>query len=258
MEIGTLLDYPWALGLITAVVLSGAIEAGYQLAMHSGIQENAHRKEQMLAIRDGLFVLLSFLLGFTLALAAPRYNDRRSLLIDEADAIGTTYLRAGTLPSQYREQVQQLLRQYVDARLELDNAGLERSRMTQAVDRSKEIQERLWQGVIEITKNDRSSVTGMYMSSLNQMIDLHEKRISGLENRIPRAVWYLIFSVAIIAALTRGLTIGRRFWLTLILVPLTIAIIVALVADLDTPSSGLIRLDHGAMMRLKADISSTP
>jgi hypothetical protein len=93
------------------------------------------------------------------------------------------------------------------------------------------------------------------MNSLNQMIDLHEKRISALENRIPRGVWLLIFSVSAIAAFARGLTLSRRFWLTLVLAPLTIAIVVALIADLDTPSTGLIRLDQRAMQRLKADIN---
>jgi len=93
------------------------------------------------------------------------------------------------------------------------------------------------------------------MNSLNETIDLHEKRISSLENRIPRSVWLLIFSVSAIAVFTRGLTLAGRFWLTLLLVPLTIAIVVALIADLDTPSSGLIRLDQRAMQRLKVEIN---
>ena len=88
------------------------------------------------------------------------------------------------------------------------------------------------------------------------MIDLHEKRVSALENRIPGSVWLLIFSVSFIALFTRGLTLAGRFWLTLVLAPLTIAIVVALIADLDTPSSGLIRLDQRAMIRLKADIAA--
>jgi hypothetical protein len=66
-------------------------KAGQRVASRSGIQENPNRKDQMVAIPDGLFVLLSLLLGFTLALAVPRYSERRSLLIEEATAVETTY-----------------------------------------------------------------------------------------------------------------------------------------------------------------------
>jgi hypothetical protein len=252
----SLLNHPWPLGLLTALLLVAVIEVGYQSAIRLRIQEYANRKDQMIAIRDGLFILVGLLFGFTLALATPRFADRRVLLIDEANAIGTTYLRAGTLPSPNREQAQQLLRQYVDARLDLDSAGLDGSRFAEAANRAKQIQEQLWRTVTEITKTDRSSVAAAYMTSLNQMIDLHEKRVSAVENRIPGSVWLLVISVSIIALFTRGLTLAGRFWLTLVLAPLTIAIVVALIADLDTPSSGLIRLDQRAMIRLKADLAA--
>ena len=75
---------------------------------------------------------------------------------------------------------------------------------------------------------------------------------------MPQSVWLLILSISVIAVFTRGLTITARFWLTLILIPITIAIVVALIADLDTPSSGLIRLDQRAMHRLKVDLSAEP
>ena|SRR5262244_3659965 len=75
------------------------------------------------------------------------------------------------------------------------------------------------------------------------------------ENRVPLPVWLMVISVSLIAVFTRGSTPTARFWLTLILVPITIALVVALIADLDTPSRGLIRLDERAMQRLKADAS---
>jgi hypothetical protein len=249
-----LFNHPWQLGLLTTFLLSGAIEAGYQTAVRFRIQEDTNRKEQMVAIRDGLFILVGLLFGFTLALAAPRFAERRSMLIDEANAIGTTYLRAGTLLQPNRDRAQQLLREYVDARLDFDGAGLDGARLSQATDRAKRIQEQLWDGVIEVTKSERSAISAAYMNSLNQIIDLHEQRLSSLENRVPRSVWLLIFLVSLIALFTRGLTLSGRFWLTLVLAPVTVAIVVALIADLDSPGRGLIRLDQRAMLRLKADM----
>jgi hypothetical protein len=249
-----ILNHPWELGFLLAVILALALELGFRLGAYSQILQDPNRKEQMGTIRDGLFLLVSLLLGFTLALAAARFAERRSLLVEEAVSIGTTYLRAGTLPQPYRDHSRNLFREYVDARLDLDNAGLDAARFTEASNRSKHIQEELWTDAAAVAQNDRTAVTAAYMNSLNETIDLQEKRIAALENRVPGAMWILIASVSVIAVFSRGLTLASRFWLTLVIVPITIAIVVALIADLDAPSSGLIRLDQRAMQRLKSDL----
>jgi hypothetical protein len=251
----SLLNHPWEFGLLLLSVLATTLEAGRRLAVSFRIQEDANRKDQMVTIRDGLFVLISLLLGFTLAMAASRYGERRTLLIEEAISIGTTYLRAGTLPSPQREQSQQLLRQYVDSRIDFDQAGLDGARFAEASARSKHIQEELWSNAAAVANSDRTAITAVYINALNETIDLHDKRLGALENRIPVSIWVLISSVAIIAVFSRGLTLTHRFWPTLVLIPLTIAIVVALIADLDTTSTGLIRLDQRAMYRLKADLA---
>ena len=254
----TLVNNPWPLGLMTLIFLGCVIELGRYTADHAHIQEDPHRKEQMVALRDGMFVLVGLLVGFTLALAAARYAERRSLRVEEANAIGTTYLRAQTLPSPVGDEAQELLKQYVNAKLEWDDAGFDASRKAVAENQTKQIQDRLWKDIVEVTKTDRSAISAAYMNSLNQVIDLDEERVSALENRIPISVWILIFSVSAIAVFTRGLTLVRRFWLTTLLAPLTIAIVVALIADLDTPSRGLIRLDHRALLRLRSDLRKDP
>jgi hypothetical protein len=86
-----LLNTPWLFGLTLAFALAAAIEVGRGTGAYLHIHDDANRKEQMVALRDGLFVLLSLLLGFTLTLAVPRYNERRTRLVEEAVSIGTTY-----------------------------------------------------------------------------------------------------------------------------------------------------------------------
>ena len=252
----TLLNHPWEWGFLVAIVLALALECGRSVAVHSSIHDDASRKDQIVTIRDGLFVLLSLLLGFTLALAAPRYVERRSLLVEEAVSIGTTYLRASILPQPYCDRSQRLLREYVTARLHLDNAGSNPARYAEATNRWKKIQEELWSEAAAASQTDRSAIAAVYVSALNKTIDLHELRVAALENRIPKPVWLLIIAVCVIALFSRGLTLTSRFWLTLILVPITVAVVVALIADLDTPSSGLIQLDQRTMLRLKMDLNA--
>src|SRR5580704_9761065 len=238
-----LLNEPWLLGLLVAISLAAAIELGRQTGAWTHIHEDTNRKEQTVAIRDGLFVLVSLLLSLTLTLAVPRYNDRRSRLVEEAISIGTTNLRAGVLPQPYRDNARELLRQYVDARIDLDDAGLDVARFDEAERRSRHIEAQLWADAEAVIRTDRTAITAAYINSLNETIDLDEKRIAVLESRIPIVVWFLILSVSAVAFFSRGLTLTHRFWFTFLL-PITIAIVVALVADLDTPSSGLLRLDR--------------
>jgi hypothetical protein len=248
-------DHPWELGALLAIILAFVLDLGRRCAAYFQIEQVPQRKEQMSTIRDGLFVLVSLLLGFTLTLAASRFVERRSLLEEEAISIGTTYLRAGTLPQPYRDHSRQLLREYVDTRLELADTGDDASRFNEALRRARRLQEDLWLDAATVAQNDRTAITAVYVNSLNETIDLHEKRVAALENRVPQAVWLLIISTSLIAVFTRGSTLTARFWLSLILLPTTIALVVALIADLDTPGGGLIRLDQRAMQRLRADVS---
>jgi hypothetical protein len=252
--LGYLVDRPWEFGSLLAIVLALVLEFGRRSAIRFRIELVPQRKEQLSTIRDGLFVLISLLLGFTLTLAASRFADRRSLLVEEAISMGTTYLRASVLPVENRDRSKRLLEEYVDARLHLSEAILELDTFTDILNRSKQLQEQLWHEAEAVAQKDRSAVVAVYINSLNETIDLHEKLLAAFENRIPQPIWLLIVSISLIAVFTRGTTLTSRFWLTLILVPVTIAIVVGLIADLDTPGRGLIRLDHRAMQRLKSDM----
>ena len=244
------------IGLAPRDVLALVLELGRRVAAYFKIEQGPSTQRADGHDPGWAPCASSLLLGFTLSMASTRFGERRSLVVEEATSIGTTYLRASTLPQPYRDHSRQLLREYVDTRLEL--ANVDANRLSQTLGRSKRLQEELWLDAAAVAQNDRTAITAVYLNSLNETIDLHEKRVASFENRIPRPVWLLIFSTSLIAVFTRGSTLTSRFWLGLILIPITIAIVVALIADLDTPGRGLIRLDQRALQRLKADISVVP
>src|SRR5215469_6158065 len=184
-------DHPVPLALLLAIALAFALDVGRQVAVRCKIDQDPDRKQQMSTIRDSFFILLSLLLGFTLTFATSRFAERRSLAVEEAVSLGTTYLRASTLPQPYRDHSKQLLREYVDTRLELDSVGVDAGRFNEAVKRAKRLQEDLWLDAVTVAQNDRTAVTAVYLNSLNETIDIHEKRIAAFENRVPQPIWLL-------------------------------------------------------------------
>ena len=249
-----LLNHQWLVALSLFVFMALAIELGYRTGIKFRIGDDQDRKEQINAIAEGLFVLLSLLVSFTLAMAVSRYDHRRELIVREADAIGTTYLRAATLGQPYQGNVEQLLRNYVDARIGFFAAGSDAAQVEQAEKHSNRIQQELWGNLLAVSQSDRTAMAVASMNSLNEVIDLDSERVAASQNRIPPTVWMLIIFVALMAMFTRALTLKRRLWLTLALGPITVAIAAGLIADLDNSGSGFIRVDQGPLYRLKADI----
>ena len=126
--------------------------------------------------------LLAFMLAFTFGSAAERYDSRRQVLLDEANAIGTAYLRAGMLPQQ-REEVRRLLRDYVDTRLE----AVRSHKIAEGIRRSEQLHDLLWAEAVTLgERNPTSIVVGLFVESLNEVIGIHAKRVTvAVRNRIP-------------------------------------------------------------------------
>src|SRR6478672_835491 len=138
--------------------------------------------------------LLAFLLAVTMSMASDRFDARRGLVLDEANAIGTTYLRAGYLPEPASSQIRELLREYVPLRIVATGANL-----AQDIKRSEEFAKTTTQGYL----------TSTFIESLNETIDLHETRITaGLYARVPETVVLLLIGGSILSLLMVGYTAG--------------------------------------------------
>jgi hypothetical protein len=243
-----LLNQPWLLFLAVAVVLFGSSLAGYRLAVVTRINEDSHHHEQINSLREGLFVLLGLLLGFTVAMVLPRFDERRQLVVDEANAIGTTMLRAEMLPEPERSKSLELLRQYAVVRHDAATVGPE-----QSLQPTKALQSQLWQQIVSVTQQSQTAVVATYILTLNDMIDVSEKRLAAFENRVPKSVWMIIIIVAVFQGFAGGFSLKRKLWFSLVSAPLVIAVVMALIADLDSPYTGLIHVEQNALERLVKD-----
>src|SRR5271154_7249952 len=144
-----LIDYPRLLFIFLLAIFAIALEIGFRIASRTQDANDVALHEQAVGVRDGVVVLLSLLLGFTLAMALPRFDQRRELVVAEANAIGTTDLRAQLLPEPERTKTLELLRQYLDVRVRFSEDGTDRNNLNSAIEKSHQIQVGLWQQAVD-------------------------------------------------------------------------------------------------------------
>jgi len=242
------------LGTLLILLLSFVI--GYWAGRR--FRKEGEPDSQINTIQTATLGLLGLLLAFTYSMAAARYETRRDLVVQESNAIGTAYLRAKMLPEPQRAQIIGLLREYVDARLEFYDAGVDPTKLQQAIDETEQIQDQLWQQAIVVSTNDPRSVpTGLFVQSLNEVIDLHAARLAAMENRVPEVIIILIFIASIVTQGLMGYALGmvqHRSFIPSLMALLLIVIIIGVIIDLDRPRRGLIQVSQESMIQLQQSI----
>jgi hypothetical protein len=245
----------WALFIVILLVVLLSVEFGYRLGKYRRSRHEQEKEAPLGTMVGATLGLLAFILAFTFGLAAARFDARRQALLDEANAIGTTYLRAGMLPER-GEQIRGLLRDYVGIRLE----AMQSDNIAEAIRRSEDIQQKVWTEAETVgQKNPNSIVVGLFVQSLNQMIDLHAVRMqAGLRSRIPGAIWLGLFAVAASSLATMGYHAGlsgTRTSLATLAVAITFSVVIELIADLDRPQEGVLRVSQQALLDVQRSTS---
>ncbi len=247
----------WGIFLITVAVILLSIECGFRLGQFRHQRSELEDKPPVGEMVGATLALLAFMLAFTFGMAASRFEVRRGLVIDEANAIGTTYLRAGLLPEPYRGEVRRLLRDYVSVRLEAIRPG----QLSESISRSEELQSQLWSQATSVgEKNPGSIVVGLFIGSLNEVIDLHAKRLAlGVRNRIPNPIWVALYFMAVLGTAAMGYhagLAGSGRSLAIVALVLAFSAVITLIADLDRPQAGLLRVSQQTMVNLQETMLS--
>jgi hypothetical protein len=242
------------LGVVLLAILLGSAEVGYRLGRRARASDDAMRSQA--AIWEGaLLGLLALLIGFTFAMAVTRFDARRELILDEANAIEMTLRRADFLEAPAQREIEGLLGRYVRARVRFYDAGASLPRTEAAERETAELQQQLWPPIVSAARSHPGSeMAALFVESASELYQMANRRRAALDNHVPATVLVVLLVVAAVGVAATGYSCGllrRRLRLGLVGLPLLISLVVVLVFDLDHPRAGFIQAGQGPMLRLQ-------
>ena len=250
----------WELWLVIAGIVLGFVAVGYLTGRFLRLQADTLR-EPVGIVQGAFFAMVGLILAFGLSLALGRYDSRRAAVVDDANTIGTTYLRAQTLTEPVRSRSIGLLREYTDASIALSHAVPTTAGFGRAVAREDVLQRRLWSLAGEaLVGAPQDSAPRLYVETLNQMIDQQTVRVAALNNRIPGAVLALeVFGAAFAFGLLALYTaMHGRGATTVVLAGALVTVLLLIMFDLDRPTRGLITVPDTPLTALRASMKLPP
>jgi len=248
-----------ALFVVTVIIMVIAMKAGHRLGAVVRRRSEDEKESPVSAKMGAILGLLAFILAFTFGIVTNRYDSRKELVRNEANAIGTAYLRSDFMSEPDRGKTKKLFREYLDTRIA---AVVSRNLDTQhkALIESDRIQHQLWDmAVVNAFKDMNSDVAALYIDALNQVIDIHALRVAiGLQARIPVGIWLVLYILVILGMLGIGYQTAiaasaRKSWTTPILA-LAFSLVIILIASLDRPQSGFIPVSQQPLVDLRASM----
>ena len=252
----------WAVFTATLLLVVAAIEAGYRLGRAARSRSEHEKESPVSAIAATILALLAFMMAFTFGIVSDRYDSRKALVREEANAIRTAWSRADFLPEPDRGEAVGLLRSYVDTRVAAVRSN-EIAQVRGAVVESGRIQRRLWDmAVVNARRDMNSDVAALYVESLNALANVHALRVNvGLHARIPAGIWLALHALVILSMLAVGyhtaIAGSRRSWIMLILA-LAFSLVITLIAALDHPQVGFLPVSQQPLEDLRASMDAGP
>jgi hypothetical protein len=245
-----MMDYPVIFFAASLLVLWSSEQAGGYLHRRQKDLEEAAQKD-LDVILTATLTLLVLIIGFTFSMAVNRYDQRKNYEEAEANAIGTEYFRAGLLPASEASKVRELLMSYVRQRV-LFYTTRNKHELDQVNASTARLQSDLWSVIQPRAEAQPTPVMAVVVAGMNDVLNSQGYTQAAWWNRIPAAAWALMGAIAICGTLLLGFTSRRydgnttRSWI----LPLIVSISFFLIADLDAPRAGVIRVRPQNLMTL--------
>jgi hypothetical protein len=247
----------WAMYVVTFLVALLGFELGYQLGLFRQKRYQSEPDKTLDAMVGATLGLLALLLAFVMSIAVDRFDNRRQLVGDEAQAIRSAYLQAGYLAEPYPQEVRSLLREYVDLRIA---TPANQNDIGSVIGRSEEIHAKLWsltEAVVQATPGQDE--ISLFIASINETINLHSRRLAALRARLPEPVVLVLYLVAGLSMMMVGFQNsynGKRNYFSALSVIIIFTVVMMLIIDLDRPQEGLLTVSQQALIDLQRQIAT--
>jgi hypothetical protein len=251
----------WSIAIALLVVLLAVVALARRYGRHDHDRFGA-TEDDAASVSGASLGLLALLLAFTYSVASSHYDLRKQLVLKEANAIGTAFLRADLSPAPQRAELRELLRSYADLRVGFSESGLDPMRRAEMLRESDRLHTAIW-AVAERSIEGRAPtpLDAILFQSLIVVIDVHAERLRADRDHVPEIVIFLLIAVAIASVTMLGYAAGRkgdrRQWLRALL-PVLIVGVITLILDLDRPCRGLIRVSQQPLLDLRESLRASP
>jgi hypothetical protein len=233
-----LVNYPILTFVVTAVVLWLSFLVGAVLRKRRSDMAEEERGDYAVLLA-AMLTLLGLIIGFTFSMAGTRYDQRKNLEEEEANAIGTEYVRADLLPNDAAEKVRGLLRRYLDQRILFYTYRGDQLREINAT--TAKLQAELWEAVKTPADTNRGAVEALTVSGMNDVLNSQGYTQAAWRNRIPIGAWCLMWAIAICCHLMIGFYMRPKDPKSIrFIMPIVIAVAFLYIADIDAPRRGII------------------
>lgn len=238
-----LVDHPAVLFLLSFATLYLSAHVGARLRQKKQSRMDSEEREDFAVVVGATLTLLGLIIGFSFSMAISRYDQRKNYEEAEANAIGTEWVRCDLLPTEDAAKIRSLLRQYLDQRIAFYRGA--RGQALQDLNaKTSATQNALWDNVRVPANNERSALTALAVSGMNDVLNSQGYTQASWWNRIPAAAWGLMAIIAIFSNLLVGYYTSHveQKSLAFLVLPLVLSVSFLLIADIDSPNGGIIRV----------------
>jgi hypothetical protein len=247
----------WAVFIGSVLLILASMEIGQFLGGLERKRQKGGQKAHTGAIVAASLGLLAFMLTFTFSSVTQRYDTKKALVLEESNAIGTAFLRGDLLAEPYRSGVQSLLLEYVDSRIH----AVEAHDIVTGLAEAEALQQALWTQAISLTNHYPTPVSTLFVTALNEVLDLHATRVTvGLNQRMPAIFWYALSGLTILSMMMTGydaaLEKSTRSRANVVLA-LAFSVVLLLIVALDRPTARISNVSQQALIDLQQNMHAT-
>ena len=258
VNIDSFLGLPeWLLTLLFLIAMAVTCEIGFRLGRRARVEEKTKALVPMLA--GSILAIMGLLLGFTMSMSVSRFDTRRRLVLEEASAIKTVYLRMQALPPPESSELQDLLRQYAASRLRVSQNALDIRLLEQGRNEDARLQREIWSHTVALAQKDPHSMpVALLMESLNNAFDVAGSRWISFVAHVPESVVYVNAVMGLVAILLVTYDFGMsryRHTLSTAIMVCSITMVMSLIVGLDRPHSGAIRVSQQPLIDLLHELA---